>query len=107
MENEIVRATDSSVIPGLAYRVANAANIAAIDRLVDATRYPYVVAWGKWLGFTPQAVQKNVLQAQEDNAPPESIQKIDGQWRVLDDIQNDENRRRVVQFARSAHGRAR
>jgi hypothetical protein len=42
-----------TVIPRIAANVADAANIAAIDRLISTTRFPYIVAWGKWLGFTP------------------------------------------------------
>lgn len=93
----------ATVIPSLD-RASTAANSAAIDRLIPTTRYPYLVAWAKWLGFTPEAVRQGVLEAEKDNAPQDSIQKIDGRWLVLDDIKNDTNRKRVEKIARASQG---
>jgi hypothetical protein len=91
---------DNSVIPLAANKRANDANIAAIDLLVKAPKYEHILAWGKFLGFTPVAVGKCVAEAETDQAPEDSIQKIDGKWLRLDDIVNDSNRRRVAEIAK-------
>jgi hypothetical protein len=88
-----------TVIPSIADKVANAANIAAIDRLIQASRYSYIIAWGKWLGFTPETVQASTREAEADDAPLDAIQKVEGRWLVLGDIQNDANRKRVEEIA--------
>ncbi len=49
----------------------------------------------KFLGFTPDTVNKHVIEAETDNAPADSLQKIQGKWLCLADIENVENRRRV------------
>lgn len=74
---------------------------AAIDTLIGASRYPYIVAWGKWLGFKPETVRNDVVKAETDDAPHESVQKIDGRWVFLADIQNDSNRQRIIAIAGS------
>ena len=71
----------------------------AIDTAVQATRYTYIVAWGKWLGFTPATVLDYLAQAEADGAPLDSTQKIDGIWLGLDDIANETNRKRVEALA--------
>lgn len=91
--------SDGTAIPNLSDRKANAANIAAIDSLVQTQKYPYIVAWGKWLGFKPETVLKIVRAAEVDNAPENAIQKIDDRWTTLDDIQNETNRQRVIDLA--------
>ena len=92
--------TFERVIPSRSDRAAYEANMAAIDRLIGQCRYPYIVAWGKFLGFTPQAVQEYVQDAEADNAPAESIQKFDDGWSVLSDIVNETNRQRVMALAK-------
>jgi hypothetical protein len=89
----------STVIPRIADEAANSANMAEIDRLVSTQKYRHIVAWGKWLGFTPVAVLQIVREAEADNAPPDAIQKIDGRWLRLEDIANETNRRRVEELA--------
>ena len=91
----------SSLIPRVADKVANDANIASIDRLVKTPKYHHIVAWGKWLGFTPETVCKHIQEAEADSAPADAIQKIDGQWLRLADIANETNRRRVEEIANS------
>lgn len=88
-----------TVIPSIADKAANSANSAAIDLMIDAARYPYIVAWGKWLGFTPETVQKTVAEAEADDAPPEAIQKINGRWSTLSDIVDESNRQHVAEIA--------
>lgn len=88
-----------SVIPSTADRAADEANMEAIDRLVRTDRYRYIIAWGKWLGFTPESVRAQVAAASADNAPADAIQKIDGKWSTLDDIENPENRQAVESLA--------
>ena len=95
---------DHAVIPSITDKTADAANLAAIDSLVKALNHPYVVAWGKWLGFTPTAVQQSVSEAEADNAPHKAIQKIDGRWLTLEDINNDQNRRTVEEIANKGAG---
>ncbi len=78
---------------------ANTANIAAIDHLVTTQSYRHIVAWGKFLGFTPTTVSAYVAEAEADDAPQDSIQKIDGRWLCLGDIVNERNRRCVEELA--------
>jgi len=92
---------DESVIPSTSDRAAYTANAAAIDELVSTEKYHHMVAWGKWLGFTPRTVEKYVNQAEDENAPTDAVQKIDGQWVRLQDVANETNRRRVDEIART------
>lgn len=98
-----------SMIPSIADRVADEANMTAIDRLIPTTKYPYLVAWGKWLGFTPETVHRSVAEAESDAAPLDSIQKIEGKWHTLYDISNAANRRQVERLAErtTSHDRGR
>lgn len=89
----------NTVIPSTADLAANAANMAEIDKFVDTRGYRHIVAWGKFLGFTPATVKGLVTEAEIDNAPNDSIQKINGRWLRLDDIVNESNRRRVDELA--------
>ena len=89
----------TSVIPQISDARAHAANQTAIDRFVHTDRFHHIIAWGKWLGFTPQTVLKAVKDAEADDAPWDAIQKIDGRWLRLDDITNEENRRQVEEIA--------
>ena len=89
-----------TVIPRISDPVANAENMAAIDSLVTSERFPHIVAWGKWLGFTPETVRKSLEAAETDNAPEGSLQKIDGQWIRREDIANAENLRQVDDLVR-------
>lgn len=100
MRSQINRDKEPSVIPSMADAAANQANIAEIDRLVKTDKYIHVVAWGKFLGFTPATVLKYVQEAETDGAPADAIQKIEGRWLTLDDITNDSNRKRVEEIAR-------
>jgi hypothetical protein len=90
----------ASVIPSISDPAANAANIAGINRLVSPGTYRHIVAWGKWLGFTPETVLQQVREAETDHAPVDSIQKIDGKWLRLDDIESKSNRQAVDALAR-------
>lgn len=71
-----------------------------IDRIVRTQKYLYVVAWGKWLGFTPETVRDIVQVAELDDAPADAIQKIDGPWLRLGDIENESNRTFVDELAK-------
>lgn len=88
-----------AVIPSLSDKAASKANMEAIDRMVHTDRYRHVVAWGKWLGFTPETVRGYVELAHADNAPADSVQKIDGRWLTLSDINNEDNRKAVEALA--------
>lgn len=100
----INEAGDRTVIPSISDKTADSANLAAIDSQVQTCRFPFIVAWGKWLGFTPKSVLQTMAQAEADNAPPTVIQKIDDKWLTLDDIENDTNRRHVEQIAAKGRG---
>ena len=91
---------DKTLIPSISDKVAYAANMAEIDKLVAPGKFRHVVAWGKWLGFTPETVLKSVELAEADNAPEDSIQKIEGRWVRVSDIVNEANRMRVDELAR-------
>lgn len=80
-------------------QAAYEATIAAIDHLVTTDKYFHIVAWGKWLGFMPETVRQAIEVAESDLAPPDAIQKIDGRWLRLPDIQNESNRNRVNELA--------
>lgn len=88
------------VIRSISDAAAYKANCEAIDRLVGKCGYPYIVAWGKFLGFTPETVHEYVRQAEVDNAPMEAIQKLDDGWSVVSSIKNETNRRRVMELAK-------
>lgn len=92
------------MIPSVSDEAARKANDEAIDRLVGECRYPYIVAWGKFLGFTPEAVQEYVREAEANDAPPDAIQKIDGEWLTVTGIRNETNRKRVLELANSRLG---
>lgn len=83
------------IIPNMADKSANDANIAAIDRLVRTEKYHHILAWGKFLGFTPATISSILLEAETDKAPENAIQKVDGKWLTVDDIENESNRLRV------------
>lgn len=89
------------VIPNISDVSAYRANCDAIDRLIGECRYPYIVAWGKFLGFTPETVREYVQKAEADKAPTEAIQKLDDEWLVLSNINNETNRRRVMELAKT------
>lgn len=87
------------VIPKISDTTAYRTNCEAIDRLIGECRYPYIVAWGKFLGFAPATVIEYVQQAEADNAPAEAIQKIEDEWILVSSIQNEINRKRVLELA--------
>lgn len=93
------RIRSNTVITSTADREAYSANCLAIDKRVETQRFRYIVAWGKWLGFTPDTVQKSVLEAEAENAPSDAIQKIGTRWLVLKDIVNETNRKIIVYLA--------
>lgn len=87
-------------IPRISDTVAYKTNCEAIDRLIGECGYPYIVAWGKFLGFAPETVMEYVQQAEADKAPTDAIQKFEDQWMLLSAIRSDSNRRRVTELAK-------
>ena len=87
------------VIRDMSDEAVNQANVKGIDTLVKTQKYRHIVAWGKFLGFTPATVLEYVRQAEADNAPADVIQQIDGKWLRLEDIKNETNRHRVSELA--------
>jgi hypothetical protein len=98
------RSREATVIPSISDPVADSANLAAIDSTIKSTRYSYIVAWGKWLGFTPASIKESIAQAEADDASPDVIQKIDGEWLTLDDIVSQSNRTVVEAIAATGTG---
>jgi hypothetical protein len=92
-------AQSDTVIPSTSDDVAFRANMAAIDRLVTTRKYHHIVAWGKWLGFTPETVEDQVELAEAEHAPEDSIQKLYGTWIRVGDIVNEANRQQVNELA--------
>lgn len=90
------------LIPRISDQAAWEANAAAIDRTISTNTYHHVVAWGKWLGFTPETVSKMIAVAHEEHAPADALQKIDGRWLGLHDIQNESNRKHVDELTRQS-----
>lgn len=78
---------------------ANEANCDAIDRLIGECRHPYIVAWGKFLGFAPETVKEYIQKAEAENAPVEAVQKLDDEWILLSSIKDEVNRSRVANLA--------
>jgi hypothetical protein len=109
MELEIGAASKSDyaakAIRRISDNAAYQANVVAIDGLVKTLKYHHIVAWGKWLGFTPETVNKSLIDAEVDNAPADAVQKIDGVWICLEDIKNETNRKRVDDIAMSSANR--
>lgn len=95
--------SDESVIPSTSDAAAFSTNASAIDQHVSTDRYHHIIAWGKWLGFTPKTVEKYLTQAVADDAPADSVQKIDGQWVRLGDVGNETNRKRVDEIATNGY----
>lgn len=87
------------VIPCSTDRAAWKANCEAINQVVGECRYPYIISWGKFLGFAPEAVMEQLEKAELDEAPFDAIQKVDDEWMLLSSIKNDTNRRRVMELA--------
>ncbi len=90
---------DARMIPSTADHAAWTANCQAIDRVTGTSRYPYIVAWGKFLGFTASTALDYLQKAEAENAPSEAIQKIEDQWLVVSNIRNETNRRLVIDLA--------
>jgi hypothetical protein len=88
------------VISNTSDEAANNLNILMIDRLINTRKYVHIVAWGKFLGFTPATVGKYIAEAEADRSPDDSIQKINGKWLRLGDILNRSNRERVAELAK-------
>lgn len=93
-----------SVIPDLSDAAANHANMAAIDLLALTQKYWHLIAWGKFLGLTPETVREYVKLAHIENAPADAIQKIGQQWLCVSDIRNEANRNHVNSLAESSRG---
>ena len=91
---------DRKAISSINDNVRTAVDLEVIDRLVVPGKYRHIVAWGKWLGINPQTVLKSVELAEKEDAPNDSIQKIDGSWLRVVDIVNQANRNRVNELAR-------
>lgn len=54
-----------------------------IERL--KSRFPYVYAWGRKMGSYGYYIEKQMLKAEEDNAPKNAIFKRDsGEWATTD-----------------------
>lgn len=94
--------SDMTVIPRLSDELAKEANLAAIDRLASTDKYHHIVAWGKWLGFTPSTVVESIRLAEAENPPADVVQKVDGKWVRLGDVANESNRQRVDEIAKSS-----
>lgn len=95
-----IRPSDDSVISSTSNVADLIANAEAIDRQIGTTKYRHIVAWGKWLGFTPKTVEKYVREAEVQDVPEDVVQRIDGTWIRLCDIANESNRNRVEEIAR-------
>lgn len=107
MEKSIQLSLGEAVIPSISDPAANAANMAAIDRLVRTTKYLHIVAWGKWLGFAPKTVQESVDLAEAEEAPVDAVQKLNGEWTRMGDLMNEENRKKVEELVRKSTSRSR
>ncbi|MES2793329.1 MAG: hypothetical protein V4719_27205 [Planctomycetota bacterium] len=93
----------ASTIPRISDITAYRENMAAIDQVIRTKKYHHVIAWGKWLGFTPETIKKIIEVAQRDDAPADAIQKVDGRWLRLRGIKNEFNRKCVNELAQVHH----
>lgn len=89
-------------MPRISDRAAYEANIVAIDNVAKTQKYYHIIAWAKWLGFIPETARKILEEAQLDDAPPDALQKVDGRWLCLGDINNESNRNRVDNLAKES-----
>lgn len=69
---------EPSVIPSIDDKFAIEANMAAIGRLIPATKYVHIITLDKWLGFTHENVQRHIADAEAEGSPLIAIQKNDG-----------------------------
>ena len=76
MDVPLQSAGNGTVIPSVSDMVANTENMDAIDRLVVCGKHRHIVAWGKWLGFTPQTVLKSVELVKQKAHPKTRSRKL-------------------------------
>lgn len=72
-------------------------------------KYPYIRAWGEWMGSYDYYIVQQTELAQRENAPATAIYKGEEGWKTVEDVQNPSLRlqldRRVVTIAQSARGK--
>jgi len=59
-------------------------------------KYPYIVAWGRHHGQPLHKIHAQILKAEREQAPPNSIY-YDGGWAVLEQIQSEHLREWILQ----------
>lgn len=59
----------------------------------DYPDYPYIRAWGEYLGSLPSNINLLVEEAQEDGAPHDAYTKLDGQWLTVDELAHPQARK--------------
>ena len=63
---------------------------------MDAKSYPYIVAWGRYLGSFDYYIALQIELANEDGAPADAIyKKDDGTWATFGGIKDDYTKRQV------------
>jgi hypothetical protein len=51
--------------------------------------YPFIHAWGAYMGSKQYYIKDQVSEAKEDEAPQNAIYLRDGKWRTIDDVSNE------------------
>ena len=58
--------------------------------------YPYIRAWGNWMGSTRHYIEHEVALAQKGGAPDNAIyREVDGTWVTADQIVYSETRQGI------------
>lgn len=68
--------------------------------------YPYIRAWGEYMGSMSYYINDERRRAEQDNAPATALhRKTDGSWFTLEEIQSEALRRRLQERVDYIEGR--
>ncbi len=64
--------------------------------------YPYIQAWGEYIGYSQKLIDAEKQLARSDNAPWDATSKDlkTGIWMVADLIENDHTRKRIRELVK-------
>ena len=59
-------------------------------------KYPYLRAWGYYLGLSKDYIDRQVRRATYDKAPHTAIYKtVGGEWKTVNDLKNDNTKNMI------------
>ncbi len=65
--------------------------------------YPYIVAWGRYMGSFQYYIDDQQLEAQQDNAPQTAVYKKDRVWVTFDELPEIVQARLEVYLPKAKH----